>query len=77
MSPTSSASGAEKKRGRPPSDRVRWDTRITLELLDKLHAAAEEDKRQPPDELDYLLVLGLRMRDRVRKSEKKALEDFG
>jgi hypothetical protein len=47
-----------------------WPSRI-----EELEDSAEEDKRAIPEQLDYLLDLGLKVRAKVKASEVKALKE--
>ena len=66
---------SRKKVGRPPSDRVRFESRMWPSRIEELEDSAEEDKRAIPEQLDYLLDLGLKVRAKVKASEVKALKE--
>ena len=63
-----------KKTGRPPGERVRFVSRLSESRLKELEESAQEDRRALPDQLDYLLEIGLRVRDGVRPEEKKLMD---
>ena len=65
----------ERKRGRPPSDRVRFESRLLPSRIQEIEDTAREDQRSIPDQLDYLVGLGLRVRGRVKASERKVIEE--
>jgi hypothetical protein len=66
---------ARKKVGRPPSDRVRFESRMWPSRIKELEGSAKQDKRAIPEQLDYLLELGLKVRAKVKSSEIRALKE--
>ena len=53
---------------------MRFVSRISESRLQELEASAQRDHRALPDQLDYLLEIGLRVREKVRPDEGKLME---